>query len=142
MAKLTERQRRFVDEYIISGNATEAARNAGYSEKYAGTNSDKLLKNTNVKAELDKRMQEVQTNKIAKAEEVLEFLTASMRGEILEPTLVTTEFGGQDIKEVKPNVSTRIRAGELLGKRYQLFTDKVSVDANVQGVLFIDDLED
>ena len=142
MAKLTERQKRFVDEYIISGNATEAARNAGYSEKYVNSTASKILQNTAIKAELDKRMQEVQTNKIAKAEEVLEFLTASMRGEILEPVTVTNEFGGQDIKEVKPNVSTRIRAGELLGKRYQLFTDKVSVDANVQGVLFIDDIED
>ena len=142
MAKLTERQKRFVDEYIISGVAEDAAIKAGYSVKYARGSAHKLIANVGIKAELDKRMQEVQTNKIAKAEEVLEFLTASMRGEILEPVTVTNEFGGQDIKEVKPNVSTRIRAGELLGKRYQLFTDKVSVDANVQGVLFIDDLED
>ena len=48
MKKLTLKQQRFADEYIISGNATQSAIIAGYSKKYAATNTDKLLKNTNI----------------------------------------------------------------------------------------------
>ena len=59
MEKLSIKQKRFADEYIISGNATQSAIIAGYSKKYAATNTDKLLKNTNIKNYIDETSKRV-----------------------------------------------------------------------------------
>ena len=53
MTKLTEKQKRFADYYIETGNATQAAVKAGYSKKYANTNANKLLQNTTIKNYID-----------------------------------------------------------------------------------------
>lgn len=74
--KLTIKQRRFADEYIISGNATEAAIKAGYNGKYVGQNADKLLKNTKVRAYIDTRVNKMSKSKILDAQERRELLTA------------------------------------------------------------------
>jgi phage terminase small subunit len=58
MGRLTARQQKFCDEYLIDLNATQAAIRAGYSEKYANTNTTKLLQNTNVQEYLYKRQQD------------------------------------------------------------------------------------
>ena len=65
MSKLTLKQQRFADEYIICGNATEAAIKAGYSSKYANTNASKLLQNTTIKSYLDERLEELKSEKVA-----------------------------------------------------------------------------
>lgn len=57
--KLTIKQKRFADEYVKTGNATDAAIKAGYSEKYAHTNANKLLQNTTIKARIDAQMQKL-----------------------------------------------------------------------------------
>ena len=130
--KLNARQKSFCEFYVASGNATESAIKAGYKEKYAGANADKLLKNTNVSKYIKKITEEHTNNRIAKAEEILEFLTATLRGEVTEEVVVGG-FGKSAIEKISKNVDLkdRLKAAELLGKRYRLFTDKVEVEGVV-----------
>lgn len=130
--KLNARQKSFCEFYVASGNATESAIKAGYKEKYAGVNADKLLKNTNVSKYIKRIMEEHANNRIAKAEEILEFLTATLRGEVTEEVVVGG-FGKLATEKIIKNVDLRdrLKAAELLGKRYRLFTDKVEVEGVV-----------
>ncbi|WP_061410053.1 terminase small subunit [Streptococcus oralis] len=128
MAKLTLKQQRFADEYIISGNATDAAIKAGYSSKYANTNASKLLQNTTIKSYIDERLARLASEKIATQEEVLTYLTSVMRGETQEQTLISIGELGQTITDIDVGAKDRIKAAELLGKRHRLWTDKSEVD--------------
>lgn len=130
MSKLTLKQKRFADEYIISGNAMESAIKAGYSENYAKAQSHKLLENVGIKNYIDERLKILDSEKIADQKEILEFLTSAMRGEVTEPILRNSGDFEQVIVDVKPNVATRKAAAELLGKRYKMWTDKVEADVN------------
>lgn len=141
--KLTIKQKKFADEYIISGNAAEAAILAGYNKKYAATNTDKLLKNTNVKAYIDERMAKLDDIAIAKQDEILKYLTSVMRGET-ESSEIVIEGQGNGVSEAKimtkpPSEKERIKAAELLGKRYGTWVDKVSVDADID-IKIVDDM--
>lgn len=127
MNKLTLKQKRFVEEYIISGNAYQSAIIAGYSEKYAKSDSHKLLENTGIKTALDERLSELESKKIAKQEEILQFLTSVMRGEQTEQTLIGMGEGAQGVTDIEVSAKDRIKAAELLGKRHQLWTDKVDI---------------
>lgn len=140
MSKLTLKQKRFADEYIITGNATESAVKAGYSKKYANTNASKLLQNTTIKRYIDERLKILDSEKIADQKEVLQYLSAVMRGEHKEKTLISIGEFGQEIVDIDVGAKDRIKAAELLGKRYKLFTDKVEVDASVETVVFVDDI--
>ena len=135
LKKLTLKQQKFADEYIISGNATQSAIKAGYSEKYANTNAVKLLQNTTIKAYLDERLTELNSKKIADQQEVLEFFTAAMRGELTEPMAIGLGDGVQQIIEVKPNIATRKSAAVELAKRYGLSTAKVDVNVKSENKL-------
>ena len=128
IAKLTLKQQRFADEYIISGNATDAAIKAGYSSKYANTNASKLLQNTTIKSYIDERLAQLASEKIATQEEVLSYLTSVMRGEMQEQTLISIGELGQTITDIDVGAKDRIKAAELLGKRHRLWTDKVEAD--------------
>ena len=127
--KLNARQKSFCEFYVASGNATESAIKAGYKEKYAGVNADKLLKNTNISKYIKEITEEHTNNRIAKAEEILKFLTATLRGEVTEEVVVGG-FGKSATEKISKNVDLkdRLKAAELLGKRYRLFTDKVEVE--------------
>lgn len=135
MKKLTLKQQKFADEYIISGNATQSAIKAGYSEKYANTNAVKLLQNTTIKAYIDERLSELNSKKIADQQEVLEFFTAAMRGELTEPMAIGLGDGVQQIIEVRPNIATRKSAAVELAKRYGLSTSKVDVNVKSENKL-------
>lgn len=135
LKKLTLKQQKFTDEYIISGNATQSAIKAGYSEKYANTNAVKLLQNTTIKAYLDERLSELNSKKIADQQEVLEFFTAAMRGELTEPMAIGLGDGVQQIIEVRPNIATRKSAAVELAKRYGLSTSKVDVNVKSENKL-------
>lgn len=128
MVKLTLKQKKFADEYIISGNATESAIKAGYSSKYANTNVSKLLQNTTIKSYIDERLAQLESEKIADQQEVLKYLSAVMRGEMTEQTLKSVGESGQVITEIDVGAKDRIKAAELLGKRYRLWTDKSEVE--------------
>ena len=140
--KLNIKQKAFADYFIETGNAYQSAIKAGYSESYAKGNVIKLLENESVKSYIEERMKEIESERIAKAEEVLAFLSASLRGEVLEEVISTETVDGM----VKPvilkkqlSAKDRIKAAELLGKRYALFTEKVDLEGNV-GVTIIDDI--
>lgn len=140
MTKMTLKQQRFADEYIITGNATQSAVKAGYSQKYANTNASKLLQNTTIKDYIDKRLAKLESEKIATQEEVLQYLTSVMRGEKTEPLLVLDGEGTQKVIQAVPNVQSRTRAAELLGKRYGTFTDRVDINAQIESKPKFDDI--
>lgn len=131
MEKLTLKQQRFADEYIISGNAEEAAIIAGYSKKYARGNAYKLVAKSGVKSYIEDRLKELDNKAIAKQEEVLQYLTSVMRGELEEEVLYGIGDGVQSTRHIEVGAKDRLKAAELLGKRYRLFTDKVELDADV-----------
>ena len=131
MEKLTLKQQRFADEYIISGNAEEAAVIAGYSKKYARGNAYKLVAKSGVKSYIEERLKELDDKAIAKQEEVLKYLTSVMRGEQTEQVLYGMGEGMQGKTLIEVGAKDRLKAAELLGKRYRLFTDKVELDADV-----------
>ncbi|MBF0699668.1 terminase small subunit [Streptococcus danieliae] len=140
MAKLTLKQQRFADEYIISGNATEAAIKAGYSKKTARSIGQENLTKPDIEKYIDEQMQQLESEKIASKEEVLSYLTSVMRGEQTEQTLRGTGEGAQSIIDIDVGAKDRIKAAELLGKRHRLWTDKV--EAEVQGtVVFVNESE-
>lgn len=130
--KLTEKQKRFCDYYIETGNATEAAIRAGYSAKTARFIGAENLTKPNIKNYIDNKLKEMEDKRIAKADEVLKHLTAAMRGEIEEEVVVVEGIGDYESRArvIKKQLSAkeRIKAAELLGKRYALFTDKLDVD--------------
>lgn len=151
MAKLTEKQKLFVDEYLIDLNATRA-----YKAVYPNVKKDssaavcaaKLLRNAKVKDYIDEQLEKVSSEKIADAQEVMEYLTKVMRREMKESVVVTVtkehseyvDTGDgkprkQTVKEEVPQIveipaklSDANKAAELLGKRYALFTDKAEVN--------------
>ena len=128
MAQLTLKQKKFADEYIISGNIEQSAINAGYSANYARSQSHKLLANVGIKSYIDERLAQLESEKIADQQEVLKYLSAVMRGEMTEQTLKSVGESGQVITEIDVGAKDRIKAAELLGKRYRLWTDKSEVE--------------
>ena len=117
MSELRGKQRKFADNYIKSGNATEAYVNAGYkvrSNETARANASRLLTNANVKAYIDKRLKQLESAKLATAQETLEYLTSVMRGEQTE-TVVTAKGL---YKNIEVSAKDRITAAKELLKRY------------------------
>jgi phage terminase small subunit len=148
--ELTLKQKAFADFYIELGNATESYIRAGYkatTRQVAEANARKLLANHSVKKYMENRMKELDSKKIAKAEEILEYLTKVMRGKETEQVVVTENVGDfmSEARLIDKELSAkdRIKAAELLGKRYRLFIDKIESDVN-QRVIFEgeDGLED
>lgn len=127
---MTEKQKLFADEYIIELNATKAYKKAYPNvkkDKVAQVNGSRLLSNAMIKAYIDERLEKLKSERVADQQEVLEFLTAVMRGEITEPLLVLDGAGYQKVMDAKPNVSTRKSAAVDLGKRYGLFVDRQEI---------------
>lgn len=139
--KLTAKQKRFCEEYIIDCNATQAAIRAGYSEKTAYSMGQRLSKKVEVKNYIDTLLENVKNDSIAEAKEVMEYLTSVMRGEQKEETLKWIGEGTQTITKIDVSAKERLKAAELLGKRYGIFTDKVEVDG-VARVVFEEDLRE
>ena len=136
MAKMTPKQKRFCDEYLIDLNATQAAIRAGYTEKYAHTNVTKLLQNTTVKEYIAERMAEKESELIADQDEVLKYLTSVMRGKSQSEVIVVEGVGMGESEaramQKAPDEKERLRAAELLGKRYGLYTEKVEADIDTE----------
>lgn len=121
--KLTEKQKRFVDYYIETGNATEACKRAGYRGKNLDVvGSQNLVK---LKEAIQEKMNKKDNARIASQDEVLEYLTRVMRGE--EPD----QFG------LDASLQDRTKCAELLGKRYGTFRDKIET-TNEHVVINID----
>lgn len=141
--KLTVKQQAFADYYIELGNATEAYLKAYPNVKKEATaraNGSRLLTNANVKAYIEERMEELKSERVADQQEVLETLTAILRGDATAATLRSIDVGVQKIEEnMPPTMTERIRAAELIGKRHGLWIDRQEVSATVTPV-FVDDI--
>jgi phage terminase small subunit len=137
--RLTEKQKRFADYYIESGNGAESAIRAGYSEKTAKEIASENLTKPNIKKYIDEQLSIKDSERIASQDEVLSYLTLIMRGEETEQVLIGVGKGAQSITDMEVSAKDRIKAAELLGKRYGLWVDKQDID--VKGaVTFVDDL--
>lgn len=145
--KMTNKQKRFCDEYLIDMNATQSAIRAGYSPKTAKVIGNENLSKPYLKAYIEKRLKEKEDNLIATQDEVLRYLTSVMRGES-ESEIVVVEGCGDGVSEAKrmlkaPDERERLKASELLAKRYGILSDKVKLDGVVPVVIGgSDDLED
>lgn len=142
LSKLTIKQKRFVDEYIISGNATDAAIKAGYSKRTAKSIGAENLTKPDIVNALREREKEIQSKKIAKQEEVLEYLTSILRNEQTQQTLIGVGKGVQAITDIELSAADKIKAAELIGKRFGMWTDKVDLDIKPIIIDGADELED
>lgn len=145
---MTEKQKRFCDEYLIDLNGTRAYKAAYPSvknENTAAAGASELLRNPKVRAYLDERLEQLHNERTADAAEVMEYLTAVLRGES-KASVVVVESVGDGCSEARtitkpPDERERLKAAELLGKRFGLFTDKVNVSGS--GVVqIVDDIPD
>lgn len=159
---MTEKQKRFCDEYLTDLNATQAAVRAGYSKKTAYSIGEENLRKPEIKEYIEKRMVEKESQLIADQDEVMRYLTAVMRREKMESVVVTLntektsyvpdENGTMRKQTVKQEIPKIIeipaqlrdanKAAELLGKAYGIYTDKVDVDADMDLNITIDYGED
>jgi phage terminase small subunit len=139
--RLTEKQKRFIDYYVETGNQTEAAKRAGYKQPHVqgAQNLGKL------RDRIDARLQELEEKRIAGAVEVLQYLTSVMREEVSEDVVVIEGEGdgcsGARIVRKKVSVRDRNKAAELIGKRLGMFTDKLDVNLPIT-VVIADDYGD
>lgn len=127
---MTAKQMRFCDEYLIDLNATQAAIRAGYSEKNARNIASENLAKPNIRAYIDQRMAEKESELIADQDEVLKYLTAVLRGKT-KSEVVVVENIGDFMSEARtmqkaPDEKERLKAAELLGKRYGLYKDTIN----------------
>ena len=146
---MTEKQKMFADEYLIDLNATRAYRAVYKTIKNDGVarrNGSRLLTNADIKKYIDERLEEIHNEKTADAQEVMEYLTAVLRGESTSEEIVVEGFGDgmseARTMEKKPSERDRLKAAELLGKRFGLYTDKVEMDADMDLNITIDYGED
>lgn len=157
--KLTVKQRAFADYYIENGgNATQAAISAGYSEKTARSQGQRLLTNVDIKKYIGVRLEELQDERILKQKEILVMLSEIAAGNVPEvkevvtrqaeyipnpnsdkgaQTMVYNEYAEKIALPTRNN--DRIKALETLGKFYKLWTDRQEVNANITPV-FVDDI--
>lgn len=162
MAKLNKKQQRFVEEYLIDLNATQAAIRAGYKQsEYTDTNANKLLDNTRIKEEIDRAMaerskrtginqdrvvQELARIAFVNPQNVIDPEDASVRYDATEDDLACIqsvkvktmegEKGSSIEREVRLN--DKMKALELLGKHLGMFKDKLEIDADMELNINID----
>lgn len=129
--KLTAKQRRFVQEYLIDLNATQAAIRAGYSKKSAHSIGPENLEKPEIKQAIEEKLKQIDEEKTADAKEIREFWTRVMRGEEKDTVLRYDNEGHQVETEINVSMKDRIRASELMGKSFAMFTDKIDSNVNM-----------
>lgn len=140
--KLTEKQKVFVNEYLVDLNATRAYKVAYKSckkDSIAAANGSRLLRNDKVKNYIDEQLKKIEEDSIADATEVMKYLTKVMRNETIEEVVIACE-GGYAKVDKSPPEKDRLKAAELLGKRYRLFTEKVELSGS-STVQILDDIK-
>lgn len=143
---ISKRQKRFADEYLIDCNAEQAAIRAGYSERYARGNAHKLVANSCIKSYIDEQLEKIHNEKIADAVEVMMYLTSVLRGESSSEIVVVegTGDGCSDARRMSkaPDEKDKLKAAELLGKRYGLYKDNMNIVGAIPVVISDDMGED
>lgn len=136
---MTDKQKRFCEEYLKDCNLTQAAIRSGYSPRSARQQGQRMMTNVAVKQYIDEQLQKMQKKTIASAEEVIEYLTSVMRGESVSTELVVEGIGDgcSEAKQMEktPSEKDKLKAAELLGKRYGLFTDKTQIEGVIPVVI-------
>lgn len=132
VGRVTAQQQRFVTEYLVDCNATQAAIRAGYSAKTARAQGQRLLTIVDIQNAIQAGLERLQRPAIASAEEVMEYLTRVMRDETTEEALVTEAMGDgvTEARRMDKRVPARerVRAAELMAKRYGLFAERVVLE--------------
>lgn len=144
---MTEKQKRFAQEYVIDCNATRAYKVAYpkvKSDEVARKLGSRMMTNDDVKAYIDELLAKIRSEKVAAAQEVMEYLTSVMRGQSKSEIVVVELTGGgcSSAKHIEktPDEKERLKAAELIGKRYGLYTDKIETD--VESVIIVNDLKE
>lgn len=163
MARLTAKQKRFIEEYLIDLNATQAAIRAGYSPATAYSIGNENLKKPEIRARIDKAMAERSKRTGINAERVvmelariglvnpgklINFDEATVKEDATEDDLaavqsvkvktIPTDDGNIVEREVK--LYDKNRALELLGKHLGIFKDKIDIEGDMQ-IKIVDDIE-
>ncbi len=142
MDKMTAKQKRFCDEYLIDLNATQAAIRAGYSERTAQAIGAENLTKPLLKEYIAERMAEKESELIADQDEVLRYLTSVLRGKSRSSVVVVENIGDycSEAREIEkaPDEKERLKAAELLGKRYGLYTDRIEQDVDMELNIVVD----
>ena len=143
MNKLTEKQQRFADEYLIDCNATRAYR-AAYPNCKKDSSADaaarKLLGNTRIRQYIDEKLEEISSKKTADAKEVIEYLTSVMRGEAKSEVLAFKGEGFQEVIKKHPDEKERISAANTLAKIFGIDKQQ-GININSTMTVIVDDLE-
>ena len=142
---LNERQLKFIDFYIQSCNATESAKLAGYSQKNAYQVGSVLLTNPKIQNAINARLKQLESERIAEDKEILEYLTAVMRGNSEEEIVVNVGkgkgFTQAEKIAAKVGAKDRLKAAELLGKIRGMFLNKQEIElSGAMPVVIRDDL--
>ena len=128
----------FCLELVSGKNNTQAAIAAGYSKKTAYSTANRLLKNVDIKSRINELMAQIASEKVADAQEVMEYLTSVMRGESRSSVLCLAGDGVQEVIEKPPDEREKLRAAEMLGKRYGLYTEKIEQQTDMELKISVD----
>lgn len=143
---MTERQERFCQEFVATGNATQSAISAGYSSKSAKVVSSRLLTYANVQERIRELAGEIKNEKIADARQMQEVLTSIIFQEA-EEEVVVVEGCGDGISEAvkvkkKPSQSDRIKAIQLLARMQGVLDNSATLNVVIPVYGGDQDLED
>lgn len=127
---MTEKQKIFADEYLIDLNGTRAYK-AAYpnvkKDNSAAVRANKLLKNKEIDEYIQNRLSELADERVAKQQEVMEYLTSVLRGKSTSSVLAMCGDGFQKVIDKPPDEKEKLKAAELLGRRYGMWSDKLEV---------------
>lgn len=139
---MTGKEKAFISAYVddVKRNATAAAIKAGYSKKTAPQTASRLMKKEHIAAEIKRRIEKLHEENTAQADEVVEFLTSVMRGEKVDNIPLYKEVGLQTLVKGVAPAKDRLRAAEMLGKYYGIFTDRTQLEGGDSPVVIINDL--
>lgn len=130
--ELNERQKRFIDFYIQTGNVTDSARRAGYSDKAASVVGNEILRNPKVREAINSRLKVIESERTATTQEIQEYLTKVMRGEVEDEVVVNVGVGKgytrADKIKAQVGAKDRTKAAELLAKVRGMFVSKSEVE--------------
>jgi len=122
-SKLSKKELTFANEYLKDLNRTRAAIRTGYSQKSAKNQAYRMMTNDDLRTYIDARIKKMQTERVADAQEVIEFLSSVVRGEKKEQVLKYTSVGTQELVDVDVSIQQQISAAKELLKRYDLVDD-------------------
>lgn len=141
---MTEKQRLFADEYLKDLNGTRAYKTIYTTIKndnVAAVRANALLKQKDISDYISKRLEEIHNENTADIQEVMEYLTSVLRGESASAVLMMSGNGMQKVAEKPPDEKERLKAAELLGKRFGMFKDNVDITSNGKTVI-VDDIDE